>query len=318
MRHVTVRQLQIFVAAADTGSFARAAERLRVSPAAVSFQIKQVESMSGFELFERIGRNSVLSEAGRALLGYARTVLQALADADLSLTALRGATGGRVTIGLISTAKYIVPHILARFQAAHPAVAIHLRDGNRRQIAEALDKGDIELAVMGRPPEGADVAAEAFAEHPSVVVAAPDHRLAGKPALPRAALAGETFIVREEGSGTRQLMDQSFREAGIAVRIGMTSSSNETIKQAVMAGMGVALISQHTIGLELALGLVRILPVEGFPLMRSWYVAHRRSMPLLPAHARLRAFLLEHGQGVVEGLEHRYRERFAPGQFARG
>jgi DNA-binding transcriptional LysR family regulator len=145
------------------------------------------------------------------------------------------------------------------------------------------------------------------------VVAAPEHRLVGQADVPRAELAGETFIAREEGSGTRQLLDQSFRDAGIPVRIGMTSSSNETIKQAVMAGMGVALISQHTIGLELALGLVRTLPVEGFPLMRSWFVAHRRSMPLLPAHARLRAFLLAQGQEVVDGLERRYRDRFAPG-----
>ena len=307
MRNVTFRQLQIFVEAAESQSFARAAERLRVSPAAISFQIKQIESMSGFALFERTGRTVVLSDAGSALLGYARTVLQALQDADQSLTALRGATGGRITIGLISTAKYIVPHILARFQAEYPGVAIHLRDGNRSQITEALERGEIELAVTGRPPEGTDLAAESFAPHPSVLVAPPTHRHAEATRLAPAALTGERFIMREEGSGTRQLMEQFLRDAGVPLRIAMTSSSNETIKQAVMAGMGLALISRHTIGLELALGLLRVLPVEGLPLMRSWFVAHRRTMPLLPVHARLHAFFLQHGQNVIEDLERGYR-----------
>lgn len=311
MRNVTVRQLQMFVEAAECLSFARAAERLRVSPAAVSFQIKQVESMCGFALFERAGRSVVLSDAGGALLGYARTVLQALQDADQSLMALRGATGGRVTIGLISTAKYIVPHILARFQAEHPGVAIHLRDGNRREITEALERGEIELAVTGRPPDGTDLTAQAFAPHPSVLVAAGGHRLAQGARVPAAALAQERFIVREDGSGTRLLTEQFLRDAGAPLRIGMTSSSNETIKQAVMAGMGIALLSRHTIGLELALGLLAEVPVEGLPLMRSWFVAHRRTMPLLPVHERLRGFLLAHGAAVVADLERRYRAAYA-------
>jgi LysR family transcriptional regulator, low CO2-responsive transcriptional regulator len=311
VRGVTIRQLQFLVEAAQTQSFARAAERLHVSPAAVSFQIKQVESMCGFALFERIGKKTVLSDAGRALLGYARTVLQELQDADQLLSALRGVTGGRVTIGLISTAKYIVPHMVARFQAEYPGIAIHLRDGNRQEIAAALAKGEIELAVMGRPVEAADVVAEPFALHPSVLVAGPSHPSAGMARLPPSSLAGERFITREEGSGTRLLMEQMLQSAGITVRIAMSSSSNEMIKQAVMAGMGVALISQHTVGLELALGLLRTLDVEGFPLMRSWFVAHRRAMPLLPVHAKLRTFLLQHGQEVVEELEQRYHREFS-------
>jgi DNA-binding transcriptional LysR family regulator len=312
MRNVTFRQLQIFVEAAEGQSFVRAAERLRISPAAISFQIKQIESMSGFALFERTGRTVVLSDAGTALLGYARTVLQALHDADQSLTALRGATGGRITIGLISTAKYIVPHILARFQAESPGISIHLRDGNRSEITEALERGEIELAVTGRPPDGTDLTAEVFAPHPTVLVAPPGHKLAEDGLHPPAALRGERFIVREDGSGTRKLMEQYFRDAGLPLRIAMTSSSNETIKQAVMAGMGMAMLSRHTVGLELALGLMRVVPVEGLPLMRSWFVAHRRTMPLLPVHSRLRSFLLTHGQRVIEDLEDGYRAAFAP------
>ncbi len=308
MRHVTVRQLQVFVAAAETLSFARVAERLHLTPAGVSFQIKQIETQTGFALFERVGRKVTLTGAGQALLGYATQVLRALHDADQAMMALKGLSGGRVTIGLVSTAKYIVPHMLARFRADYPAVAIDLRDGNRRWINEALVKGEIDLAVMGRPLDGTDVVAEPFAAHPSVIVAAPSHPLARSRGVPASALAGEPLVVREQGSGTRSLLDRFFAEAGITPRIALTTSSNETIKQAVMAGMGIALISRHNIGLELALGMITTLPVEGFPLMRSWFVAHRRNMPLLPVHARLRAFLLESGQSIIGELEREYRD----------
>ena len=306
MRHVTIRQLQIFVEAARTRAFARVAERLHVTPAAVSFQIKQLESMTGFALFERIGKTAVLTEPGTALLGYAQTVLQALQDADQTLRTLKGLSGGRVTVGLVSTSKYIVPHILARFQAAYPGVAIHLLDGNRREIFAAVGTGAVDLAVTGRPPEELGLAAEPFAAHPSVIIAPPAHPLAAFDSLPPAILAGEPFIAREEGSGTRQLMDELFQAAGTSGRVTMTSSSNETIKQAVMAGMGLALISRHTIGLELSLGLLRTLPVEGFPLMRTWFVVHRRGMPLLPIHRRLRDFALERGQAIITEIEHAY------------
>lgn len=307
MRHVTVRQLQVFVAAAETLSFARVAERLHLTPAGVSFQIKQIETQSGFALFERVGRAVALTGAGQALLVYATQVLRALHDADQAMMALKGLSGGAVTIGLVSTAKYIVPHMLARFRADYPAIAISVRDGNRRWINEALVKGEIDLAVMGRPLDGTDVVAEAFAAHPSVIAAAPSHPLARSRHVPASALAGEPLVVREEGSGTRSLLDRFFANAGMTPRIALTTSSNETIKQAVMAGMGVALISQHTIGLELGLGMLTTLAVEGFPLMRSWFVAHRRNMPLLPVHARLRAFLLEGGQSIIDELEGDYR-----------
>lgn len=296
----------MFVAAADARSFARASETLHVSPAAVSFQIKQIEDMSGFAMFERIGRQVALTDAGAALLTYARLVLQALLDADQALMSLRGVVGGRATLGAVSTVKYIVPHVLARFQNEYPGVAINLRFGNRQQISDALERGEIELAIMGQPPEHADVLAMPFAAHPSVIIAAPSHHLAAATSLGITELAPEWLIVREEGSGTRLLMERAFLAAGVTPRIAMTTDSNETIKQAVMAGMGVAVISRHTIGLELALGLMRTLPVEGFPVVRSWFVVRRRSMPMMPAHARLQAFLLENGQGVIDGLEAGY------------
>ncbi len=307
MRNVTVRQLQMFVESADTGSFTRAAERLHVSPAAVSFQIKQIEDGTGFTLFERIGKKVAPTDAGRALLRHARIVLQTLVDADQSLMALSGMLSGRAKLGAVSTAKYIVPHIMARFQQQFPGVMIDLRFGNRRQIATALARGEIELAVMGRPPEESDLTADAFAPHPTLLVASPTHPLADAPALVPTDLAGVALIAREEGSGTRLLMEKLCADAGIPARIAMTTDSNETIKQAVMAGMGVAVLSQHTVGLELALGLLKTLPMQGFPVQRSWFVAHRRAMPLMPAHAHLCSFFQQHGQAVIDELEHGYR-----------
>jgi LysR family transcriptional regulator, low CO2-responsive transcriptional regulator len=302
MCNVTFRQLQIFVAVAERLSLARVAEQLHLTPSAISFQIKQIEEQAGFALFERIGKKVSLTDAGSVLLTYARVVLQSLHDADQAMLALKGVRGGRIKLGLVSTAKYIVPHMIARFREQYSDVAVLLRDANRREILDMLTSGEIDLAVMGQPPDGADVSAERFADHPSVIIAPAEHPLRNRDRLPASALAQEWFVIREEGAGTRTLTDDFFRSAGFLPRVAMESSSNETIKQSVIAGMGLALISQHTISLELSLGFVTILPVAGFPLMRSWFVAHRRTLPLLPIQARLRDFLIEQGQSVIDGI----------------
>jgi len=302
VRNVTVRQLQVFVEAADLLSLARVAERLHLTPSAVSFQIKQIELQTGFALFERVGRKVALTDAGVLLLGYARHVLRSLHDADQAMTGLRGMAGGRVRLGLVSTSKYIVPHIIARFRAAFPGVTVQLTEGNRSRVLGMLTGGTIDLAVMGQPPEDADVIADRFAAHPSVIIAAAGHRFGGACGLAPGALMDEPFVVREDGSGTKAMADKFFGALGLLPRVTMVSSSNEMIKQAVIAGMGLALISQHTVSLELALGLLITLPVEGFPLMRSWYIVQRRTLPLLPVQARLRSFLIEVGQHVIEDI----------------
>ncbi len=302
VRNVTIRQLQVFVEAAERLSLARVAEQLHLTPSAVSFQIKQIEAQTGFALFERVGRKVTLTDAGALLLGYARLVLRSLQDADQAMTDLKGLTGGRVRLGLVSTSKYIVPHMIARFRSAFPGVTVQLSEGNRSRVLGMLTGGAIDLAIMGQPPEDADVIAERFAPHPSVIIAQADHRLGREARLPPAELEHEPFVVREDGSGTKAMADQFFENVGFAPRAVMTSSSNEMIKQAVIAGMGLALISQHTVSLELALGLLITLPVEGFPLMRSWYIVQRRTLPLLPVQARLRSFLIEVGQNVIEDI----------------
>lgn len=302
MHNVTVRQLQVFVEAADSLSFVRVAERLHLTPSAVSFQIKRIESQTGFILFERIGKRVTLTDAGEVLLEYARLVLRSLHNVDEALTALRGVSGGRVRLGLVSTAKYIVPHMVARFRTACPGVSVQLREGNRREVQHLLTSGAVDLAIMGQPESGADVVAQRFAPHPSVIVAHPGHRLRPAPRLQPADLAGEWFVMREDGSGTRLLADRFFRDAGFTPQVAMETSSNEMIKQSVIAGMGLALISQHTISLEAALGLLVPLAIEDASLMRAWFVVQRRTLPLLPAQARLRGFLVDQGQSIIDAL----------------
>jgi len=179
-------------------------------------------------------------------------------------------------------------------------VTVDLTEGNRARVLVLLTSGVIDLAVMGQPPDDADVVAERFAPHPSIIVAGRDHPLAKATSLALNSLAGEPFMMREDGSGTKAMTDTVFRNAGFKPRLAMVSSSNETIKQAVIAGMGLALISEHTVSLELALGLVVALPVDGFPLMRSWFIVQRRTLPLLPVQARLRLFLIEEGHAVIQ------------------
>jgi DNA-binding transcriptional LysR family regulator len=283
MRGVTIRQLQIFVAAAGHLSFARTSEQLHLTQAAVSLQIKQLGTMAGFALFERRGRKLALTEAGEVLLRYAQRIQEALKDADAALSALKGLTGGRIRVGVVSTAKYFAPALLTQFQQRFPDVRVSLSVNNREIIVRELERDEIDIAIMGQPPQRLATDAVAFADHPLVVIASPQHPLARSRRIPLAALANDVFLVREQGSGTRSSMERFFAERAFEPKIGNVMSSNETIKQAVMAGMGLALISRHTIGLELQTERLAVLDVIGLPLMRRWYVVRRTGRFASPA-----------------------------------
>jgi LysR family transcriptional regulator for metE and metH len=206
-----------------------------------------------------------------------------LAECAEAIEALRGMDGGRVAVGVISTAKYFAPRALAAFKRAHPRVEMRVLVGNRQETLTALEAFDLDLAIMGRPPEHFAVEQAVIGDHPHVVIAAADHPLAGQARLPLQALAGETFLLREAGSGTRLLVERLFAAEGLSPAAGMEIGSNETIKQAVMAGMGVALISAHIIAAEVADGRLAVLDVAGLPIVREWFVVKRREKRLLPA-----------------------------------
>jgi DNA-binding transcriptional LysR family regulator len=302
--NVTFRQLRVFAEVARHGSMARAAETLHLTPPAVSMQIKELEGQVGLSLFDRQGRQVSLSTAGEYFLVHAKRLLADLKHADDEMARFRGLERGELTIGIVSTAKYFVPHLLARFHEEHPGVEVRLRvAANREQLVALMDAGEVDLSVMGRPPREVATRSESFAAHPLVFVGPPGHALVRMGHVPLSALDGQRFIAREHGSGTRAAMDKLFAEHRIAPSITMEMASNETIKQAVMAGMGLAFLSLHTIGLELRAGLLRLLDVEGTPLMRTWHIVRLQSRLLSPAAEAFRYFIIERGEPYLRAQD---------------
>jgi len=302
LHHATLRQLKVFEAAARNLSFSRAADELHLTQPGVSMQVKELEDHAGLPLFERIGRKMHITEAGRELLARTHEILRALKDGQDALDGLMGLDRGHLNLGVTSTAKYFAPQLLARFRRQHPALEFRLAVSNREAVIAQLAGNEVDLAIMGRPPEGLPTIAESFAPHPFVIIAAPDHPLAGRRRIAVSRLAEETFLVREGGSGTRSAMQHFVDENAMRIRVGMEMSSNETIKQAVMAGMGVSFLSRHTIGLELESGKLAMLDVRGLPVMRRWFVVHLAAKRLSPTAQAFRAFALRHGHGVLDKL----------------
>jgi DNA-binding transcriptional LysR family regulator len=300
MRNISLRQIRVFVAVAQQRSFTRAARELHLTQPAVSQQLKLLEAEVGLALFEHVGRGVHLTDAGQELLRYAQQVNEVLRSASESFAAMRGLKRGVLKLGAVSTAKYFTPSVLSAFTAEFPQVSIKFTVGNREEIIRQIADNEIDLVIMGRPPKELITTAEAFAKHPLVIIAPPGHPLANsKRRIPLKQLSGENFVIREPGSGTRASMEHVFKERGVIYRTAMEVSSNETIKQAVMAGMGISFISKHTVGLELAAGKLVLLNVSGLPLLRDWYVIHLRDKRLSPMTLAFRSFLLERGAQII-------------------
>jgi DNA-binding transcriptional LysR family regulator len=303
IQHVSLRQLRVFEAAASSRSFSKAAEILHLTQPGVSMHIKELEANAGLPLFERIGRKLYVTEAGQELLARARDILRALKEAEDTLDGLKGLRRGRINLAVVSTAKYFVPQLLAQFGRNFPELEIRLAVNNRNSVIEQLIANEVDLAIMGRSPESLDTVAEPFAQNPHVIIAAPSHRLAGVRRLPVEMLAGESFIVREPGSGTRQAMQHFFDDLHVVCNVAMEMASNETIKQAVMAGMGVSFISRHTIELELQTQRLVVLDVRGTPIIRHWHVAHLAKKRLSPTASAFKQFVLTHGRQLLQARD---------------
>jgi DNA-binding transcriptional LysR family regulator len=271
-------------------------QALHLTPPAVTMQVKELEGHVGMPLFERSRRQVALTTAGEYMLVYARRMLATLKDAEDTAARLQRLEVGTLIIGMVSTAKYFLPRLLAQFRREHEGIDIRLAVGNREQLLKMLQASEVDIAIMGRPPKELATRAEPFAAHPHVFVAPVDHPLTriGHPSVE--SLRPYAFIVREEGSGTRAAMEKFLSAARLEPRLSMEMSSNETIKQAVMAGMGLSFLSLHTLGLELDNGLIAIVDVEGTPVVRAWNCVHNLSKLLSPAAEAFRYFVLEHGE----------------------
>ncbi|GMQ92306.1 MAG: LysR family transcriptional regulator [Gammaproteobacteria bacterium] len=300
--HVTFRQMQVFESAARHLSYTRAAEELFLSQPAVSMQIKQLEENLGIALFEKLGKKIYLTEAGREFFTYSKGVSQQLNEAEEVLEDLKGVTRGRLSVSVASTANYFATRLLADFFKAHEGVTVHLDVTNRKSLLSQLESNEVDMVIMGRPPADMELETSSFADNPLVIIAPPDHPLSRESRIQLEQLQQETFVVREIGSGTRIAMERFFTEKGIRLTTGMEMTSNEAIKQAVSASLGLGIVSIHTLSLELETKRLVVLNVEAFPILRHWYIVHRKGKRLSPVAKAFKQFVLENAKDVVTRL----------------
>ncbi len=305
MRTVTLKQLRVLSAVVRAGSVTGGARLLNVSASAVTLQMQLLADCAGLALVERVGTSTVPTEAGRMVLAAGEKIEAALADCTAGLASLAGADRGVVRVGVVSAAKYFAPHALGAFARTHRGIDLQLAVGNRSDVVRWLEGGDIDVAVMGRTPEDLQVVAGSIGFNPHVVISPPEHELAGRRHLAASVLDDQVFLPREPGSGTRSLMESYFAAIGISPVMGMQISSNETIKQAVMAGLGIAFVSAHAVSFEVAAGRLVILDVEGLPILREWRVVRVAERTPTPAASALTAFLLAEGHRFLPSLAER-------------
>jgi len=307
LRELTIRQLRALDAVAKHRSVTAAARQLNLTQPAVTLQLRNLQALAGLPLIQRTNDGMLLTNAGREVLALTERIESAIAACQTSLDMIAGKTSGRVSIGAVSTAKYFVPFAISGFSREYPNIDVTLSIGNRQEIGTALRGYDLDFAIMGRPPVDLPMNMHLIGDHPHVIIAPTSHRLARKSHLKLADLANETFLTREPGSGTRGLMEQLLGAAGVRPKIGMAMSSNETIKQAVIAGLGIAFLSAHTVAAELDERRLVTLDVEGMPVIRQWFVLSRKDKVLLPPAQAMLDFLSLKGAQFLPRTNSRLR-----------
>ncbi len=298
--HTTLRQMRVFQVVAEHLNFTRAARALHLSQPAVSMQVKQLEDAVGLPLFEHSGKKIQLTEAGREIYQYSRTIFHTFEEMEEVIAAIKGLGTGHLNIAVASTVNYFAPRLLAAFHRSYPGIDLHLDVTNRQRLMGLLKANEIDIVLMGLPPEDIELEYEPFMENPLVVIAPPGHPLERVKKIPIARLGEEVFLMREEGSGTRLAMERFFAEQEVPLNAGMQMTRNEAIKQAVRAGMGLGLVSTHTIELEVETRRLVVLDVEGFPLLRHWYMVYRKGKRLSPAAMAFHDFVLNEAQRIKD------------------
>lgn len=301
LRKASLRQLQIFESVAREGGYTRAANALFLTQPTVSMQIQKLEEAVGSPLFEKIGRKIHLTAAGDILLQHVGEVIAALQRAEEALARLKNLELGSLRIAAVSTSEYFIPRLLGAFCQDHPAIDVALEVGNRERLLARMRENLDDLYVFGRPPE--DLAAEfyPFLPNPLVIFARDDHPLAGEKRIPLERIAEEAFLLREAGSGTRNSIEKCFRERHLPLRVRMELGSNEAIKQAVIGGFGVAALSRNT--LESGCERLKILDVEGFPIISSWHIGHPTGKQPSMAAKRFLEFLTQQSQSQPQDTQ---------------
>ncbi len=296
----TFRQLQLFEAVARNNSFTRAAEELYLTQPAVSTQIKQLEEAVDTPLFEHMGRKIFLTEAGREMHEFSREIAQKFTDIGMVLDEMKGVRRGMLNISVTSTGKYLAPYLLAAFCRQHEGITVNLDVTNRETLLRQLADNVPDMAIMGMPPHDMDLVADSFISNPLVIIAPPDHPLAKGSRISLERVLQESFIMREQGSGTRNAVERFLLQRELSITTTMEMSRNEAIKHSVMAGLGLGIVSIHTLELELALGRLVVLNVEGFPILKDWYVVHRAGKRFSAAAQAFLEFVLAEGSNIIK------------------
>jgi DNA-binding transcriptional LysR family regulator len=299
LRHVSLRQLQIFEAIARLRGFTRAAEELFLTQPTVSMQIKKMEAGVGLPLFEQIGKQTYLTDAGRVVYDHARHILDSMSNMEMEIADLQGLKTGMLRLAVVTTAKYFAPRALGQFCERYPGVDVALKVTNRERLLERLTQKIDDLYIIGHPPELESVVFEPYLANPLVVLAPRTHPLVGQTAIEPAQLAQYPFIMRESGSGTRLAIEDFFAQRGIKLTIRMELGSNEAIKQAIDAGLGISVLSRHTLVLEGEHGRLAILDVKGFPIPWQWFVGHNKGKRLSVIAKTFLSFLKSKGDSIM-------------------
>ena len=302
IRHTTLRQLQIFEAIVRLGSFTRAAEELFLTQPTVSMQTKKLSDALGLPLFEQVGRNVRPTEAGEELYESVKQVFETLSNLEMKMSDLKGVKRGRLRLGVITTAKYFAPEVLGEFCELYPGIEVALKVSNRDRVIERINANEDDLYIMGQAPvDASDIEAYPFAPNPLVVMARRDHPLAEEKNITLERLAQEPLIMREPGSGIRDATLRLFEQNKLRPNVRMELGSNEAIKHAVVGGLGIAVLSLHTLALEGPDGPLVLLDVKDFPIMRQWYLVHLKDKNLSLVAQAFLDFALE--------IEPRMRQR---------
>lgn len=297
--HLTLRQLKVFEAVAAYRSYTEAAKKMHMTQPAVSMQIKQLEEQAGLTLFDRLGKQVSITHAGEELLHYSKTIHQQLEEAEQVLEELKGMKRGKLHLTMASTANYFAPQLIAAFHHEYPDAKVNLDVTNRAGLISAVENNTTDMAIMGRPPKGHNLVGIPFIDNPLVAIAAPAHPLAKKKNISLNELKDETFIVREKSSGTRIAVDRFFSEHNIELPARMEMNRSEAVKQAVMAELGLGIVSLHTVEMELALKRLVVLNVEDFPILRKWHIVHRKGKRFAAIPEAFKNFVLENAETLI-------------------
>jgi LysR family transcriptional regulator for metE and metH len=296
LRQLTLKQMRGFEAVVNAGSVSSAAKTLHLTPPAVSLQLRDLEQATGIPLLERGESGLVPTLAGRELFDMTQEIHEVMARFAENITEMKGIDHGVVSVGVVSTARYFAPMVLAEFMRIYQDIKIQLQVGNRDATMEKLENMELDFAITGLPPEDFEVKKEFISNHPQIIIAAPDHPLANRSRISLSELKNETFLLREMGSGTRSVTDKLFSRVKGLPKSGLEFGSNETIKQAVMAGMGIAVISAHTVAAELKEKRLVALDVKGTPINRKWFVVKHANKRFLPSAEALWNFVARNGK----------------------